>query len=40
MLGIEELMKNKTASYSTSVVCLSLKGELYRIEREVFTKAL
>ena len=36
VIGVEDYMVAKSDTHVTTLVCLSMKGELYRIEKELF----
>lgn len=40
VVGCEDVLVAKSETHVTSLVCLSMKGELYRIEKEFFFSKL
>lgn len=40
IIGMEEHVFGKLTTYNTGCVCLSLKAELFQIDRDYFMKAL
>ena len=36
MVGCEDIRVAKSDTHVTSLVCLSMKGELYRVEKDLF----